>query len=309
MVIARDNAAREASVVFTLELGVAGADAPASAPARGATGAGTPGSGGARPEAGLPSDSNVPAPSGASLGGQDALKMSQQVGAGSTGANAATERGFPVARLSAESLVRVTGADGQGTSEQRLFVYQGVLTARGESQYQVPANAFGHTDPSAIVRLEAHTSDGGALPSWLRFDSVLGIFRGTPPNGQRTLIEIVLTARDEEGREANLTFTLELGVKADGEPVQADAPAVPVEPRARADVDDAEEEEAVEVAVVDGDAPVQKGKLEKGKPVRAGAIPFGDQVRAAKGARDPLLAKILGGDKPAPQKPTGRTIL
>ena len=310
VVIARDNAAREASVVFTLEMGVAGADAPASAPARGTTGTGTTGSGPARPEAGLPADSTVPAPSGASLGGQDALKTVQQgASSGALGTNTASDRGFPVARVSAESLVRVTGADGQVTSEQRLFVYQGVLTARGDTQYQVPATAFGHTDPSAIVRLEARTADGGALPSWLRFDSVLGIFRGTPPNGQRTLLEIVLTARDEEGREANLTFTLELGVRADGEPAQADAPAVVVEPRAMADVEEADEEEAVEVAQVDGDAPVQKGKAEKGKPVRAGAVPFGEQIRAAKVSRDPLLAKILGGDKPAPQRPAGRTNL
>ena len=184
-------------------------------------------------------------------------------------------------------------------------MFQGVLAARGESQFQVPSNAFGHTDPSAMVTLEAHTADGSALPSWLRFDSRTGIFSGMPPAGQRTTIEIMLTARDEEGREANLSFTLELGVK-DGaaEPAKADSARPAAEPRANRDADDADADEAGDVGVADAGDGTVRHKLEKAKPVRAGAVPFGEQIRAAKIAKDPLLAKILAKDKP-----TGRTTL
>jgi hypothetical protein len=206
-----------------------------------------------------------------------------------------------LARVPAENLLRVTGLDGQATSEQRLFVFQGLMTARGDTQFQVPATAFGHTDPSAIVNLEARMADGSSLPSWLRFDSILGIFRGTPPGGVRTAIEIVLTARDQEGREANLSFTLELGVSAEAEPANAEIPAVVGEPLAMADISDEEEEEAEKAAQADADSKL-KGKAEKAKPLRAGAVPFGEQIRAAKVTRDPLLAKILGTDQLPPPK-------
>ena len=180
------------------------------------------------------------------------------------------------------------------------------MSARGDTQFQIPATAFGHTDPSAIVFLQASTADGGALPSWLRFDSVLGIFRGTPPGGVRTAIEIVLTARDQEGREANLSFTLELGVSADAEPAEADVPAVAGEPLAMADISEEEEKEQAAQEAADGKV---KEKAEKAKPVRAGAVPFAEQIRAAKVTRDPLLAKILGTDQHAAPKPGVRTIL
>ncbi len=54
-------------------------------------------------------------------------------------------------RVSGEELLRVSSGDGQAMSEQRLFVYQGVFVASGETQFQVPWDAFGHTDPAAIV--------------------------------------------------------------------------------------------------------------------------------------------------------------
>ncbi|MBS0337960.1 MAG: putative Ig domain-containing protein [Proteobacteria bacterium] len=314
VVIARDNEAREASVVFTLELGVPGADAPVASPARdgASTGLSKPGPGVSPDKAG--SSGTAPAQPGAGLGEEqraEAQKLAlgdlAAVQADALGSAAPGDRGFPVARVPADDLQRVSGTDGAALAEQRLFVFQGVLSAIGDTQYRIPADAFGHTDPAAIVRLDARSADGSPLPPWLQFDALTGTFRGMPPGGARTLLEIVLTARDEEGREANIAFTLELGVKAgEGEPVKADGDRAPAEPRARADLDDGDlEKVAGDAADADaGDAPA-KAKVEKAKPARAGAVPFAEQVLAAKTARDPLLAKILG----AKDKQAGRSRL
>ncbi|MFM9979544.1 MAG: putative Ig domain-containing protein, partial [Burkholderiales bacterium] len=313
IVIARDKQTREASVVFTLELGVPGADAPAVSPTRDSGSAGP-----TKPEAGAPAErpgtrETAPTQPGAGLGTErnaEALKLAQGNALpgllGAIGATGAIDRGFPVARVGAEALQRVTSADGEAISEQRLFVYQGVLTAVGESQFQIPADAFGHTDSAAIVRLEARSGDGVPLPPWLQFDSLTGTFRGNPPGGARTFLELVLTARDEEGREANIAFTLELGVKAaDPAPVRADADKSATEPRARMDGDEAAEELVAEATGAESDSVPGRDKVEKAKPVRAGAAPFAEQVRAAKSARDPLLAKILGGTDKQPVRPNG----
>jgi hypothetical protein len=240
---------------------------------------------------------------GAGLGVEqraEALKLAQgdlaAVRAAALGAAGTSDRGFPVARVAAEDLQRVSGGEGAALSEQRLFVYQGVFTAVGESQFQIPRDAFGHTDPAAIVRLDARSADGTPLPPWLQFDAVSGTFRGTPPGGAPTFLEIILTARDEEGREASIAFTLELGVKTgEAEPVKADSDRAPAEPRARADFDDEDPDKvAVDATGADaGEAP-GKDKVEKLKHARAGAAPFAEQIRAAQTARDPLLAKILG---------------
>ncbi|MEI6723982.1 MAG: hypothetical protein WCO67_24735, partial [Betaproteobacteria bacterium] len=111
---------------------------------------------------------------------------------------------------------------------------------------------------------------------------------------------------DEEGREANIAFTLELGVKAaDPAPARADGEKAVAEPRARAGADEGAEERLADASGAEsGDAPA-KDKVEKSKPVRAGAAPFAEQVRAAKSARDPLLAKILGGTDKQPVRPHG----
>jgi hypothetical protein len=196
-------------------------------------------------------------------------------------------------------MVRVAGADGGALAEQRLFVFQGVREARGEAEFRLPFDAFGHTDPAAWVTLDARAADGSRLPSWLLFDPVTGIFRGTPPGGGRTSIDVVVTARDGQGREANLAFTLELGIKpSEAEaPVKADRPNTIAEPKARNDAEeDAEADGTADAALADG---TSAEKLEKQKPVKAGARPFVEQVRAAKAARDPLLAKILSNSRPA----------
>ena len=118
------------------------------------------------------------------------------------------------------------------------------------------------------------------------------------------MLEIVLTARDEEGREANLTFTLELGVQPSAEePSKVDSPQAAVDLRSAEAPEDAEEDpdsEATAVADASGEG---KDQPEKGKPVRVGSVPFNEQIRAAKATRDPVLARIMAAREPPPVKP------
>jgi hypothetical protein len=139
------------------------------------------------------------------------------------------------------------------------------------------------------VRLEVHRADGAALPAWLGFDPINGVFHGTPPAGEEASINVMLVARDQDGREARLAFRLELGVGdiaagrdgmeldsfllGDGKLARHGEPVLDAS-------DTAEDATAVKRA---GDA------------AKRGAKPFGEQVRATKAARDPLLAKVLDG--------------
>ncbi len=86
---------------------------------------------------------------------------------------------------------------------------------------------------------------------------------------------------------------------AEAEPAKADVAVPAAEPRAVGD-DEIKDGDlaAADADALDGSEPANKGKLEKAKPIKAGAIPFGEQIRAAKVARDPLLAKILGDKGP-----------
>jgi hypothetical protein len=210
-----------------------------------------------------------------------------------------SDRGFPVARLSQDIAMRVAGWDGRAS----LFIYKGIQEAYGDVQYVVPKDAFAHTDPGAIVRLQAHSADGGPLPSWLEFDSVSGILRGIPPAGVNGFLDILLIARDDEGRQASIEFRLQLGV-AEMDPAEK-----------RVELDDARimsnaEKEAAEkdlqkhkTAGKEGvSAAADKAAGDKQKEKR-GAATFNEQVRAEKIARDPVLAKILE----SPEKHVKRT--
>ena len=72
-----------------------------------------------------------------------------------------------------------------------------------------------------------------------------------------------------------------------------------------AEISEEEEEEQAAQAAADGKVRVT---AEKAKPVRAGAVPFAEQIRAAKATRDPVLAKILGTENPDARTEAGRNI-
>jgi hypothetical protein len=82
-------------------------------------------------------------------------------------------------------------------------------------RYIVPMDAFVHTDSTAQVTLTAQMIDGTALPSWLIFDSEKGEFKGIPPTDFVGELVIKVTARDQEGRQAETILRIRVGMSAD----------------------------------------------------------------------------------------------
>jgi len=186
------------------------------------------------------------------------------------------------------------------TGGHRLFVYHGVpdmrLLVEGSAVLRVPTDAFAHTDPSAIVRLEARLANGSPLPGWLKFDGLRGVFSGTPPEGAEETLEVEVLARDTEGREARTQFTLEIdalrgGVSAAGLALGLDVDKEEAEKARLAAARQASEAKAAAKAV-SATAGV--------RPAKPGAASFSDQMSAAKAQRDPLLDRISPSDKVKP---------
>jgi hypothetical protein len=199
--------------------------------------------------------------------------------------------GFPVTRM---SITDVPASIADTTSEQmgqRLFVLHGIadqrLDAGSDGTARVPGDAFGHTDPAAIVFLEARLVDGTPLPDWLQFNPVLGIFTGMPPKGLSGELEVEVIARDNMGREAHTTFHLDVDqVRVEAAPAAVEAR----DPTLGLDVDAVEKEKARRDAERARQAERPVGK--DGKPVPRGAPGFDEQLRGAKTVRDPLLDRI-----------------
>ena len=244
----------------------------------------------ARPSAamplGLPVDAAVPA---SNLAGQPTVAGEAD--------KSAPAGGFPVARLrpGEAGIMRVSDLDDLGrfsADGQRLFVYRGIpdmqLVGGGDGSLTVPQDAFAHTDPHAIVILEARLANGAPLPSWLSFDGARGEFAGTPPEGLQGSTEVEVIARDTEGREAHAFFALQVEtLRAAGGGERAGAAL-------GLDVDKQEAEKArAEAAREAAQAPAApaKGVPDAPRPHKQGAASFSEQVSAAK-AKDPLLERI-----------------
>ncbi|GAB3415478.1 hypothetical protein GCM10027318_32030 [Massilia agilis] len=99
--------------------------------------------------------------------------------------------------------------------EPALVLFQGVPDQYVESgthlSLTVPADAFAHTQPKAIVRLAAQMQDGRPLPTWVQFNGQTGQFTGDAPPGMRGELRIKIIARDMDGREAVALFRVNVG--------------------------------------------------------------------------------------------------
>ncbi len=62
-------------------------------------------------------------------------------------------------------------------------------------------------DQAISASYEAHAEDGGALPSWLRFNAASATFSGTAPAGMRAL-KVLLITRDGKGVDTHLILDL-----------------------------------------------------------------------------------------------------
>jgi hypothetical protein len=217
-----------------------------------------------------------------------------------TAAGPADLGAFSVERLTLADALRVPSLADSGfvIGGHRLFVYHGIpdmqLLPDGTGSVSVPQDAFAHTDPAAIVRLDAHLTNGLPLPGWLKFEGASGSFHGVPPEGLSGLLDIEVVARDTEGREAHSRFNLELGDLQAGDVRQVDLPDLSL----GLDVDAKEREKArLEAAR-------QAGKAKAGPEARPGKQPaasFSDQLRTARAPRDPLLDRITGGGSTPPR--------
>ena len=168
---------------------------------------------------GLPVDGSVGASNLAAQPTVAAIRWPEGTFAGADAEGPTVDGGFPVARLLPEhaGIMRVSDLDDLGRfsgAGQRLFVYRGVpdmrLAGGAGEPLAVPQDAFAHTDPHAIVILEARLANGAPLPSWLSFDGARGEFAGTPPEGLQGSTEVEVIARDTEGREAHAFFALQV---------------------------------------------------------------------------------------------------
>jgi hypothetical protein len=143
--------------------------------------------------------------------------------AGTAGRSAATLTnvfGVAALRQAAELSDVYTRTEGFRTvvarsDEPALVLFQGVpdqfIDSGNRMALVVPADAFAHTQPKAIVQLTATLQDGRPLPSWVTFTGQTGQFQGEPPAGLAGELRIKLTARDMDGREATALFRINVG--------------------------------------------------------------------------------------------------
>jgi VCBS repeat-containing protein len=224
------------------------------------------------------------------------------------GSDDSIDRGFPVVRMAAAQLG--FAAD----SSDMLVRFQPLpeLTARvGEGMgFNVPSDAFAHTNPRAVVRLQAGLLGGEPLPEWIQFDPVTGRLSGTPPAGFVGRLDIQIVARDTKGLQARTTLVLTVvrdSANAQGADLNGDDGELQLAWREQAGKAD----RAAALERGDGkDAGTGKDKAVKGKAKRTAAPSFADQLRSVREqgpAKDggSLVSRALASraaDKPAPPR-------
>lgn len=100
------------------------------------------------------------------------------------------------------------------SDEPALMLFNGVpdqnFDTGSQVRFQLPPDAFMHTQENAVVRVTAERADGGPLPSWIKFDATSGKFEGRAPTGAPSELTIKVSAQDNEGREASTIFRIKL---------------------------------------------------------------------------------------------------
>lgn len=108
-----------------------------------------------------------------------------------------------------------------------LTVYRGITDQFVEqgagTKVSLPYDAFIHSKDDAVIKLDAKQADNAPLPPWVRFDAASGTFEVNPPPGFKGRLDLKVTARDEDGREAVSIFRMFVG----------DQPAAPAGPQSR----------------------------------------------------------------------------
>jgi PBP1b-binding outer membrane lipoprotein LpoB len=110
--------------------------------------------------------------------------------------------------------------------------------------FSVPIGTF-QFDPGAVVAVTARLADGSALPQWLAFDPSTGRFEGSAPKGWSEHLHIIVSARDQNGRDVMLPVEVQFARPGDAAPT---ARLVPRPHRAHASVRPGKDSLAVQFA-------------------------------------------------------------
>ena len=102
------------------------------------------------------------------------------------------------------------------TAAPGLSLYQGVTDQVIQStdvatKVSLPFDAFIHSSKDAVIKLQAKLANDSALPSWVQFDPVSGVFEVTPPKNFKGKLDLKVVARDDDGREAVALFQMFIG--------------------------------------------------------------------------------------------------
>ncbi len=83
-----------------------------------------------------------------------------------------------------------------------------VVNANAILNFTLPVGAFADADAGDVLSYAATLANGGALPSWLSFNSTTKTFTGQPTFGNSGLIDIKVLASDSSGAQASDNFTI-----------------------------------------------------------------------------------------------------
>jgi hypothetical protein len=86
----------------------------------------------------------------------------------------------------------------------------------------LPATTFGHDNSAVALTYTARTTAGGALPSWLTFNSSTRTFSGTPPTGVASFLDVMLTATEAGSPALSVSTSFRIN-SSTGKPVGIDA--------------------------------------------------------------------------------------
>jgi hypothetical protein len=112
------------------------------------------------------------------------------------------------------------------TAPPGLSLYQGVTDQVIQStdvatKVSLPFDAFIHSSKDAVIKLQAKLANDSALPSWVQFDPVSGVFEVTPPKNFKGKLDLKVVARDDDGREAVALFQMFIGEQQSTEKPQS----------------------------------------------------------------------------------------